>query len=146
MRFTEHFTVAGTPDAVLAYAADFRNLPEWDPSIVSVALTDGKALTVGSHYRVDLRFVGLPAQLDYETQEFAPGRRAVLRAGNAFCTAVDSVEVKANGKRTRVTWNAEISFLFPMSLLDPLFTWAFRSTVDGAVAGLRRRLQALPAA
>lgn len=141
MKFSETFSVPGTPDDVLAYAADFRNLPAWDPSIDQVSLRDGEAQTPGARFEVALRFFGVPSQLEYTLQEFVPGERAVLKAGNLFCTAVDTVEVEADPKGTRITWTAEIDFAFPVQLVDPLLAWAFRGTVDAAVAGLRRALE-----
>ena len=144
MHFSESFSVRAPPEAVFAYAADFRNLPDWDPTIISVDKSTPGEIAVGTEFRVKLKFFGFDTEMSYRVEEWEPGRRAVLRGTTPVATAIDTVTVARKGSGTGVTWDAEIRFVFPLNVLDPLFTAGFRSTVTAAVGGLQRALRNLP--
>jgi len=142
MHFIESFQVNQTAPVAFAYAADFRHLPNWDPSITSVEMTTAGPVKLGTKFRVRLSFLGLPSELDYEVVEWNPPQRAVLRATNSFVTAIDTVEVEERSAGAKVRWDAEIRFVFPISLVDAAIAAAFRSSVVAAVRGLRMAIQA----
>lgn len=144
MRFIESFRVQRPADAVLEYAADFRNLPDWDPSITAVEKKDGGGVDTRSKFRVHLKFLGFDSAMDYIVEAYEPGKYARLRGTTPLVTAIDTVTVVPHGKATDVTWDAEIRFAFPLSLLDFAFTAAFRPSVQEAVEGLKRALRRLP--
>ncbi len=144
MRFTETFRVARDAHAALDYAADFRNLPDWDPSIRTVDRTAGSVLGENNQFRVHLTFLGFASTMDYVIEAYEPGRYARLRGTTPVVTAIDSITVTPRGKASEVTWDAEIRFAFPLSLLDFAFAAAFRPSVKEAVEGLKRALRRLP--
>jgi carbon monoxide dehydrogenase subunit G len=145
MRFTETFGIQKSAAAVLDYAADFRNLPQWDPSITAVEKTTPGKIGAGTKFRVHLKFLGFDSTMDYVVDEWTEGKQARLRGTTPVATAIDSITVSGNGKKTMVTWDADIQFIFPINLFDVLFAAAFRPTAMAAVAGLRRVLRDLPA-
>lgn len=146
MRFIESFRVPAPADAVFAFAGDFRNLPQWDPGITAVEKLTPGAIRKGTKFRVELRFLGLPSTMEYVVEEWEPGRRARLKGATPIATAVDTVTVEGGEGGTSVTWDADISFVFPISLADVLVAAAFRPAVQSAVEGLKRALRGLPAA
>lgn len=146
MHFRETFSVRRAAAEAFAFAADFRNLPHWDPSVTSVAMSTPEPVGLGTRYDVALSFLGLPSHLAYEVVEWEPGHRAVLRASNLFVTATDTVRVEARDSGARVEWDARIEFAFPASLFDGVFAALFRSNVVEAVHGLRRAIDVAPAA
>lgn len=140
MRFVETFEIAPSPEAAFAYAADFRNLPEWDSSVRAAELLTAGPIGIDSRFRVTLTFLGMPAVLEYTVVEWQAPERAVLRAENALSTATDEIRVRTDAAGTHLEWRAEITFAFPISLLDPLLAAAFSSSVRAAVAALRERI------
>lgn len=144
MRFAETFQVATNHETAFTYAADFRNLPEWDSSVRAVEMLTSGPIGRDSRFRVTLTFLGMPAVLDYTVIEWDAPSRAVLRAENAISTAIDEIRVRADGTGAQVEWHADISFAFPISLLDWILAAAFSSSVRAAVAGLRERIAAQP--
>ena len=146
MRFTENFRVPSAPAAVLDYAADFRNLPQWDPSVIAAEKCTPGPIGVGSRFLVTLKFLGFDSTMDYVVEVWEPGRRARLRGETPVATAIDTITVEEAGEKTSVTWDADIQFVFPLSLLDSLFAAGFRPTAMAAVSGLRRVLKNLQAA
>lgn len=143
MRFTETFSVQKPAASVLGYAGDFRNLPQWDPSITAVEKTTPGRIGAGTKFRVHLKFLGFDSTMDYVVEEWTAGKYARLRGTTPVATAIDSITVSGKGKKTTVTWDADIQFIFPISLFDVLFAAAFRPSAMAAVAGLRRALREL---
>lgn len=140
MRFVENIDTAATPAEAFPFLVDFNNLPKWDPSIVRVEQLDEGPVEVDTRFRVTLRFLGFESALDYRVDEYEPNHRAVLIGTATTVTATDSITVEARGAGSRVTWDADIRFPFPMSLLDPVFEWFFASNVRDAVTNLLRVL------
>mgnify|MGYP002624211030 CR=1 FL=1 len=143
MHFTATFRVTKPAQAVLDYAADFRNLPQWDPSIVDVQMLSDEPVELGSQFSVTLKFLGFDSVMKYEVVEWTPGKRAVLRGTTPVATAIDTITVSTTDKTTTVTWALTIHFVFPISLFDLAFAALFRSTAMDAVRGLQRVLRNL---
>jgi len=143
VRFREVIDTKARPAAAFAFLADFNNLPAWDPSIVSVQQLGRGRIGVETRFRVTLRFLGVASTLDYRVEAYEPNRRAVLVGTTAVVTATDTVLVVPRRGGCRVTWDADIRFVSPLRLLDPVFAWLFAGSVRSAVANLRRALATL---
>ena len=144
MHFMEVIETPATPAAAFSFLTDFENLRAWDPSVVRVERRTAGPIAVGTRFRVTLRFLGVESVLDYRVEHYEPNRRAVLVGTAAMVAATDTVLVESRRGGCRVTWDADIRFAFPLSVLDPVLAWSFASSVGAAIANLRRALGDLP--
>ena len=146
MIFEETIEVAAPADRVHAYVGDFENLPAWDPGISAVRKVSPGPIGVGTRYEVSLRFLGVPATMDYAVVEHSPPARSVLRGTANGTVATDTIETTPTAGGCRVRWRAEIRLPWPMSWADGVVAWLFSSSVEAALEGLRRELVRLSGA
>ncbi len=71
--------IAGTPDAVLAYACSAGRWPEWHPSSLRVYGPDGP-LPAGAVFEEDILAGGRNGHLCWEVLDYVPGQRWRARA------------------------------------------------------------------
>ena len=135
MRFERRFKSPKSASEVLRLIADFRNLKSWDHSVESVVALE-EVFGQGARYKVRVRFGGNLIDMVYTVTTYEPGLRAVLTGVASNATAIDVVEVKADGNGTQVDYTAKIQLAFPYNLLDPILALGFRKTVDHAITGL----------
>lgn len=145
MRFTETIEVPKPPRQVFGFAADFRKLGRWDPSVERSRLVSPGEPRVGSTFEVTLRFLGIPNTLVYRVEEWDPPRRVVLRAETWAAEVTDRILVEPARGGSRLTWEADIRFRGPLVCLDPLARLGFAPTVEAAVRNLAQALRRLPA-
>jgi hypothetical protein len=141
MRFERRFVTPKSPSESLRLIADFRNLKEWDDSVVSVKPMDS-SFGQGSRFLVEVLFSGNLIEIEYTVTVYEPGIRAELSGTAAKATATDVIEVSRVSDGTQVDYIAEIRLAFPFSIFDPLLAIGFKKTVDHAVSGLTRFLSA----
>ncbi|MGD9797396.1 MAG: SRPBCC family protein [Acidimicrobiia bacterium] len=136
-------TVASTltPDAALAYLADFTSAATWDPSVVEARRLDEGPVAVGSRFLIVSRANGRDVPLEYEIVALEPARRVVLRAESQRLTGVDTITVEPAAGGSTVTYDADLALKGVARLLDPLLTLVFRRMADRAAAGLRVALR-----
>ena len=128
--------------AAFSYLADVANFADWDPSITRVStVTDGEP-RLGAAYDIDVRTGPRTTTMRYETTEFTPPRRLVIRAETPLLFSVDEVRVEPDGTASVVTYDAQLTLKGAARVLDPLLAFVFRRIGDRAAAGLRRELGA----
>lgn len=92
----------------LLYAADFRNLVDWDPSVRSaVKITEGN-LGSGARFELRLRAGLRETAMHYEMLRFAPPHTATLRGEAETATVVDEIRVEPDGSGARLYWHIEL--------------------------------------
>jgi hypothetical protein len=126
-----------TPASVVFdFVADLRNLPDWDPSVLSVeSLSEGEE-SVGSTFRVSSRLLFRRTEMVYRIAEIVPGERVVFTREGGSVHAVDTINV-ANGSRdARLTYEATLRLRGPMRLALPLLRGRFRRDAERAVDNL----------
>jgi hypothetical protein len=125
-----------------SYLADVANFADWDPSITRVSRITSGEPRVGAAYDIDVRTGPRTTTMRYETTEFTPPRRFVIRAQTPLLLSVDEVLVEPDGTGSVVTYDAQLTLKGAARVLDPLLTLVFRRIGDRAAAGLRRELRA----
>ena len=80
-----------SPEKVFDYLAQFDNIREWDPSVLSARPLSPGAPEVGSRFRLVLLFGLSRVPMVYEITALEPGRELVLEGRAASFTAVDRI-------------------------------------------------------
>ena len=124
------------------YLADFSTTAEWDPGVVAARRLTRGPVSLGSRFRVEVRFAGRPLALVYEISEYERPHRLVLRAEDDGLRSVDEITFVAKGEGTRVTYEARVELLGLRALADPLLHLLFQQVGRTAVRGLRERVDA----
>lgn len=143
MRFVKDFEVTASPAQALDFIANFDNLMQWDDSVTAVNTPDDQTFGVGAKYTVDLMFAGRAQRMEYYVRQYVAGEYAELVGTNDGSTAIDRVTVKEHPNGARVTYDADIQIHGPFRYLDPILALLFAPTVNRAVQGMKRALNAM---
>jgi uncharacterized protein YndB with AHSA1/START domain len=127
---------------VFAYLADFRNVAEWDPSIVeSVLISDAEAIGVGARFRVTAKTTISQVVLEYETTRLERPHLVGLRGENESVISVDTITLTEDGSGgCAVTYEAVLELKGIRKLADSLLELGFRRLGDRAAHGLAEEL------
>jgi carbon monoxide dehydrogenase subunit G len=102
--------VDAPPERVWAVVADPRNLPRWDRRVVAVRDVPAGGLGKGSGYVVELRFMGVRAEVEARVLDLEPNEYAKVRlAGMAEATIETWVRPHGSG-RSRLRHRIDYSF------------------------------------
>jgi carbon monoxide dehydrogenase subunit G len=143
MHYTREIRTEADPRTALGFAANFLNLPIWDPSIGGVRKLTRGPLRAGTRFLVRFGFLGVTSDLTYDVVEYDPGKRAVLRSNTAWASATDTVTVEPTSRGSRLRWDAEIRLATLLTPFDPVVGAVFGPHVDRAVVGLEAGIDAL---
>ncbi len=127
-------------DEVFAYMADLRNFAEWDPGVTAVDQVAGEGAGPDSVYDVRLKAGPREMELRYETVDYDPPQRILVRAESSLMVSLDEITVESSGGATLVRYEADLTLKGPLRLADPLLGLAFGRIGDRAAAGLRDAL------
>jgi len=142
----EHVETPLPRAAAFAYVADFAQQAEWDPNTVSSARIDSGELGVGARFALEVKLGRKAAPMEYRITEFeAPARLVLIGEGSGVWTR-DEIVFTELPDATRVDYTAEIRLSGWMGLIQPLLGPAFDRIGKGAVAGMKRELDALATA
>lgn len=140
MRFKRTFYVEKNPKEALEFIADFSNLMLWDDSVESVKSLSAE-FREGAEFDVCVIFLGNPVVMHYTLTSFNEGKSAELIGIAKKAKALDTIRVQREGSKTKIEYAAEITLIFPYSLVDRLLAIGFAKTIDNAVEGIERALR-----
>jgi Polyketide cyclase / dehydrase and lipid transport len=128
---------------VAAYAADPSNAPAWYENITSVTWETGAPLQVGSRIAFTARFLGRRLAYTYETTDFSPAERLVMRAAQGpFPMETTYTWQAIDDRSTRMTLRNRGEPTGFSKLTAPLMAIAMRSANRKDLRTLRAILQA----
>lgn len=142
MRIQETRWVHTGVDETFQYTADFANIENWDPGVVSSQRANDGPIGVGATFDLTVRFGSKDLPMQYVVTEWEPMRKVVLRGTGESLIAVDTIEFAPEDEGTRVDYAAEFEFsnylrwLAP--LMRPIFTRVGTKAMDGLVAALKQ--------
>jgi carbon monoxide dehydrogenase subunit G len=129
-----------TPAEAFAYMADLRNFAEWDPGVRRAELVAGDGPGPDAAYVLAVKgFVGT-IDMRYETLQYDPDERVIVRAETSMFVSLDEIVVVATDDGCEVTYDAQLDLRGPLRLADPALGLAFKGIGDRAAKGLRRVL------
>jgi NAD(P)-dependent dehydrogenase (short-subunit alcohol dehydrogenase family) len=125
-----------------AFAADFRNLPWWDPTAVAATKLTPGALAAGTVFEIVVMFGPRRLPMRYVITEFEPPQRVVLHGEGDGVTAVDEIRFEPLATGTRVVYTADITLKSAGRLTERAAQPIIAFNGKRAIAGLRRALDA----
>jgi Polyketide cyclase / dehydrase and lipid transport len=144
-KLSEYVETSLPPDAAFAYVADFARQDQWDPNTISAKRIDSGELGVGARFALEVKIGRKAAPMEYRITEYDVPRRVVLVGEGSGVWTEDEIVFTETAQGTRIDYTAEIKLSGFMGLLQPLLGRAFESIGKGAVAGMKRELDALAA-
>lgn len=143
MRFDERVITDAPPAAAFSFVSELANVTAWDPSITHVEKVTPGPVGVGTFYRVTMHMFGVTTTMDYHVEVHEPDRRVIFMGRGTTATVTDTVLVVPYRDGSRVRWTADIHFIPPLMLLDPVFSWFFSANVRTATSNLKHMLNRL---
>ena len=135
--FTQRVPSAWPVDRTFEFIADLRNFERWDPGVRWVRLARGSGPGPGSAFDVAAGRVLRDIVFRYETLEFDPPRRVVVRADRFLLTSLDIITVENAHDGCEVVYTAGLEFRGVLRPLGVLLNSPFERVVDRAGEGLR---------
>ena len=125
-----------------AYIADWHRQAEWDPNTVSAERIGEGGPEVGARYALEVKMGRKAVPMEYRITELeAPSRITLIGEGSGIWTE-DIITFSEAAEGTRVDYQAEIKLSGWLGLIQPLLGRAFDGIAKGAVAGMKRELDA----
>jgi dehydrogenase/reductase SDR family member 12 len=142
VRLVERRWVATPQPEAFAYAADFSNIENWDPGVVSSSKIGGDPVGVGSRFELSVRFGARTVPMVYEIKVYEPDDRVVLVGTGEQLEAIDEIRFATHDNMTVIDYSADLRFHNIMKHLVPLMMPVLKRVgtraLDGLVAALER--------
>ena len=119
------------------YMADLRNFESWDPGVKAAVQLSGGVSEPEAQFDVTVGGVLRDVVLRYDTIEYQPPHRVVVRASNSFLRSLDEIEVRPTPGGSEIVYSAALDFQGVWRPLNPLLTLVFKRIVERAAGGLR---------
>jgi dehydrogenase/reductase SDR family member 12 len=139
VKLQETRTVDRPIEEVFDYVADFGNIEEWDPGVVT-SRRRGDGVGPGTEFEVEVRFGSGTAPMVYEITEFERPSKVVLVGTSDRLVAVDEITFTDEDGRTRIDYTADLQFRGLFSLVAPFIRGSLRKVGEKALDGLARAL------
>ncbi len=139
-RLIEQRWVARPQDEAFAYTADFSNIQDWDPGVVSSRKITSGPVGVGTRFDLEVKFGSGITQMIYEIAVYEPYRRVVLVGSGEKLHATDEIRFASHDKMTVIDYTADLSFRNFYRFLGPLLRARLDKVGRAALDGLAKSL------
>ena len=142
VNIVREFDVPCPQDAAVAYLADFAHAVEWDPGTVTCVRNGDPSAPVlpGATWTNTSKVLGRETRLRYELVTLEPDH-VVLRGSNDTADSTDDIRVSAlDGGRSRIRYEATITFKGIARFADPLMQLVFARVADDTVRDMTAAL------
>jgi len=140
MRLREQRKVRLAQGEVFAYTADFSNIENWDPGVVTSKRIGEGPVGVGAKFDLEVRFGRSTAPMVYEITVYEPDDRVVLVGKGDTLDAVDEIRFSTEEGKTLVEYTADLHFHNWLRYVDPVLSLLLkgvgRRALDGLVSAL----------
>lgn len=145
-KLTESLETSLPQAQAFAYVADWGRQAEWDPNTVSSQPIGEGEPRVGARYALEVKMGPRAVPMEYRITKLDAPDRIVLVGEGSGVWSQDVITFSQVASGTRVDYEAEIRLSGLLGLLQPLLSRAFDGIAKGAVAGMKRELDAQVAA
>jgi hypothetical protein len=142
VRLVEQRWVERAQDEAFLYTADFSNIEDWDPGVVSSRRIGQGPVGVGSQFELEIKFGGATMQMVYEITEYEPSDRVVLVGRGDKLIAVDEIRFARHDNMTVIDYTADLTFLnwfrYVTRFMGPTLKKVGAKALDGLATELDR--------
>lgn len=142
VNIVREFDVPCPQEDAVAYLADFANAVEWDPGTVACVRNGDPAAPVvpGASWSNTSKVLGRETQLQYRLETLTPDH-VVLQGSNDTADSTDDITVTSlDGGRSRIRYEATITFKGAARFADPLMQLVFKKVADDTVRDMTAAL------
>lgn len=142
VHIVREFDVPCPQEDAVAYLADFANAVEWDPGTVTCVRNGDPSAPVlpGATWTNTSKVLGRETQLQYELVTRQPDH-VVLQGSNKTADSTDDIGVTGlDGGRSRIRYEATITFKGAARVADPLMQLVFKKVADDTVRDMTAAL------
>lgn len=129
-----------SPSDAFAYMVDVRNFEQWDPGVVSVTQVAGDGPGPEAMYDILTSNGGREMLFRYSVTRFDSPVGFTIVGKKAPFTSTDVIGVEQDDDGTIVTYAADLTVPFPLTLADRWLQRVFDRIGDAAAQGLAREL------
>ena len=97
-----------TVEEVLAFVADERNEPRYNPRMVSAELTSDEPIGLGSRFRAELKTGRRTMPMMIEFTGFDPPRRLASATHSSMMDTVGALTFEPTSEGTRMRWSWDV--------------------------------------
>jgi len=136
----EQFIVSRPIAQVFDYLADFSQIADWDPSVLSAKKISSGAIQQGTKFDLLLKSAGRKLPMAYELIDYQPYHSLTfLGKANGF-TATDRISFQAINDSTQITWQADLEFTGLLQYFIPIMRNSLLKLGKESMAGLAQAL------
>jgi carbon monoxide dehydrogenase subunit G len=136
------FEVSPPPGVVVPYLADFSHAVQWDPGTQSCERTDSGPIRIGATWHNTSKIAGISTELTYTLEELGADR-IVLVGRNDTATSTETIDIRADGSGSRITYTNELRFNGTAKLATPLAKLIFEKLGNDTEKQLTETLNSL---
>ncbi len=130
-------TIATPLREAFSYFAEFANIAEWDPGVVSSTKRGSGRLAVGGTYDVVSRFAGRSIPMIYEVTMLDAPNRICLRGVSDSGQADDDIRFESVAEGTTITWRLTFAPRGIAHLARPVLGVLLRRLARATMDGMR---------
>jgi len=120
-----------------SYFAEFANIAEWDPGVISSTKRGSGPLVVGDTYDVVSRFAGRSIPMIYEVTMLDAPNRICLRGISESGQADDDIRFESVAEGTKITWRLNFAPRGIAHLARPVLGVLLRKLARATMDGMR---------
>lgn len=140
--YVASFDVKADAQSAFDYVADFSNASAWDPSVSRSVKLGGGGLEVGTHFELDVTFLGVETTMVYKVTRWEPPHLVVLECQTSMVHSRDEITIVPTADGVHVTYAARLTLPSLLFCADPALQYVFDSygdsSRDGLIAGLSK--------
>lgn len=140
IQLKETIVVSASIEQAFDYAAEFQQIEDWDPGVVSAKRLKDEPAGIGSAYELVTVFKDRQSPMTYTITDFQRPGRLVLAGEGPNLSALDTIEFKTLGSGTEITYTADLAFRGLARFGTLLVRKDLEQLGKDAVAGLKEAL------
>lgn len=116
----EQFTVNRPLEEVFDYLADFSQIADWDPSVLTAKKISQGVIAQGCQFDLVLKSAGRRVPMAYQLTDYQANKSLTFFGQADGFTATDTIGFQAQGSQTQITWQADLVFTGVLQYLIPV--------------------------
>ena len=140
-RAEQSIAIAASPEEVFAYAASLDHLADWQSGISSARLLGDGPIGVGSKALVVRDLLGQHIEAPLEVTAYDPPNLLRLRSEVSGVAADASLDVKARGHGSRITFAMEIRGSGLTAFMEPMIASAAEADIARSLDRLKELIE-----